>query len=104
MRRTNQPIHPSWSRRARVAGTGVRGTHDRVRIELGPASQTAPQVMLSPQPVVAPEILQVDGITANQVQARAIYANRIDADRVRGNIYQTADVQNLWAGRPCRGR
>src|SRR5262245_6533580 len=69
---------------------------DRVRIELGPPSQMAPQVMLSPQPVVAPETLQVDGITANQVQARTIYANRIAADRVRGNIYQTAGVQNLY--------
>ena len=62
---------------------------DHVRIALVPASANGPAV-------VVPETLQVDGITARQVRARAIYANRIDADHVEGVIHQISGLQNLF--------
>ena len=46
--------------------------------------------------VVVPETLQVDGITAHQVRAHAIYANRIDADRVQGVIHQISGLTSLY--------
>lgn len=61
---------------------------DHVRIAV-PAAANAPAV-------VVPETLQVDGITARQVRARAIYANRIDADRVEGVIHQISGLQDLF--------
>jgi len=63
---------------------------DHVRIELVvPAAANAPTV-------VVPETLQVDGITARQVRARAIYANRIDADHIQGVIHQISGLQSLY--------
>ncbi|HXJ83299.1 MAG TPA: hypothetical protein VMS64_32025 [Candidatus Methylomirabilis sp.] len=62
---------------------------DHVRIALVPAAPNAPAV-------VVPETLQVDGITARQVRAHAIYANRIDADQVEGVIHQISGLQNLF--------
>src|SRR5262249_31584309 len=61
-----------------------------VRIEVNPPTVSAPATL------VAPETLQVDGIRAQQVRARTIYANRIDANQVRGVIYQTAGLQGLY--------
>src|SRR5262249_51549273 len=62
---------------------------NHVRIALVPATTNA-------QSVVVPETLQVDGITARQVRAHAIYANRIDADQVQGMIHQISGLQNLY--------
>ncbi len=70
-----------------VADGSARADH--VRIELVPAAANAPTV-------VVPETLQVDGITARQVRARAIYANRIDADHIQGVIHQISGLQNLF--------
>jgi len=57
-------------------------------------------IELAPPPrasaLVVPETLQVDEIRAHQVRARAIYANRIDADHVQGVIHQIAGLQTLY--------
>jgi len=72
-----------------------------------PAGQATAQVVqvdtgtqltaTSPVTIGSPT-LQADQITAQQVRAHAIYANRIDADRVHGVIYQTGGVTMNRAG------
>ena len=52
----------------------------------------------TPPMVVGSPTLQADQITAQLVRARTIYANRIDADQVRGVIYQTGGVTMTSAG------
>jgi hypothetical protein len=53
--------------------------------------------ILAPPPdapsLTAAETLQVDEIKAQQVRARTIYANKIDADQVQGLIHQTGGIQ-----------
>jgi hypothetical protein len=51
---------------------------------------SAPQTVVVPQ---SPQTLQADGIEARQVQAHTIYANRIEASEVRGNVHQTTGVK-----------
>jgi len=67
-------------------------------VGLAPASHVGSQ--LSPPPgasslLSVPGTLQVDQIRANQVRARVVYGNRIEADHVQGAIYQTAGLQNF---------
>ena len=67
----------------------------------GPAQANHVRIAMVPvttdtQTVVVPETLQVDGITARQVRAHAIYANRIEADQVQGVIHQISGLQNLF--------
>ncbi len=73
---------------ALTLGAGLAQAH-HVRIEMITSPPGAPAV-------IAPETLQVDEISAHQVRARAIYANRIDADHVQGPIYQTAGLLNRY--------
>jgi hypothetical protein len=69
-----------------LAGGSAQANH--IRVELAPPAPSAPAV-------VVPETLQVDEISAQQVRARTIYANRIDADHVQGMIHQIGGLQNL---------
>ena len=68
-----------------VAGASAQG----VRIEL-------PSPAPNPSNVVVPETLQVDRISARQVRAHVIYANRIDAERVEGAIHQISGLTSLY--------
>jgi hypothetical protein len=70
-----------------VADGSAQANHVRILVPV--AATNAPAV-------VVPETLQVDGITARQVRARAIYANRIDADHIQGVIHQISGLQNLY--------
>jgi hypothetical protein len=49
-------------------------------------------VVVPAQPA-APDTLQADEITAHQVRAATIYANRIEADEINGSIHQTKGVK-----------
>jgi hypothetical protein len=69
-------------------------------VPLATGSASADHVRILPPPVasaiVAPETLQIDSVTAQQVRARAIYANRIEADHVHGAIHQIAGLGTLY--------
>jgi hypothetical protein len=43
--------------------------------------------------VTAPPSLQADEIKAHEVRAQVIYANRIEADEVRGTIHQSKGIK-----------
>jgi len=60
-----------------------------VRIEGG----TPGSVVVVPGQPAATGTLQADEITAHQVRAATIYANRIEADEVNGSIHQTQGVK-----------
>jgi hypothetical protein len=73
---------------------------NHVRIEGG--SDSSPGVIYAPpgsavvvpgQPTVAPSTVQADEITARQVRASTIYANKIEADEVIGTVHQTRGVK-----------
>jgi hypothetical protein len=61
---------------------------NHVRIE-GSAQPPAPPSA----PPAASQTLYADQITALQVRADTIYANRIEADSIQGQIHQTKDVK-----------
>ena len=67
-----------------------------VRIELAPQAGHSSTTVIVPSPGApsqTPQSLNVDQITANVVRADTIYANRIEADEMRGQIYQTKEVK-----------
>lgn len=72
---------------------------NHVRIEGG--NDSSPGVIYAPpgavvvagQPMVAPSTVQADEITARQVRASTIYANKIEADEVIGTVHQTRSVK-----------
>ena len=72
---------------------------NHVRIEGGndsPGVIYAPPgsaVVVPGQPTVAPSTVQADEITARQVRASTIYANKIEADEVIGIVHQTRGVK-----------
>jgi hypothetical protein len=61
---------------------------NHVRIEGGSPQLSAPGL-----PVVMPPSLQADEIKAHQVTAQVIYANKIEADEIRGTIHQTKGIK-----------
>lgn len=73
---------------------------NHVRIEDGNSS--SPGVIYAPpgsavvvpgQPTPGPSTVQADEITAHQVRASTIYANKIEADEVTGTVHQTRGVK-----------
>jgi hypothetical protein len=75
---------------ASVGWAWTPGAGSEVGVDTQP-SVTPPMVVVSPT-------LQANQISAQLVRARTIYANRIDADQVRGAIYQTGGVTMASAG------
>ncbi|HEY7038493.1 MAG TPA: hypothetical protein VID28_06575 [Methylomirabilota bacterium] len=65
---------------------------DHVKVGGPPAS-----VVVAPAPVPAPvpatQTIQADEIKAGTVRASIIYANKIEADEVRGAVHQTRGVK-----------
>lgn len=71
-----------------VPVAGVFANHVKVQ---GPPAAT---VVVTPAvPVPATQTLQADRIKAGTVRASIIYANRIEADEVRGAVHQTKGVK-----------
>jgi len=73
---------------------------NHVRIEGG--NDAPPGVIYAPpgsavvvpgQPTAVPSTVQADEITAHQVRASTIYANKIQADEVIGTVHQTRGVK-----------
>jgi hypothetical protein len=73
---------------------------NHVRLEGG--NDSSPGVIYAPpgsavvvpgQPAPGPSTVQADEITAHQVRASTIYANKIDADQVVGIVHQTRGVK-----------
>src|SRR5262245_56203095 len=72
----------------------VFGWAQPIRIDVTPAPETRQVTVVTPastETLVAPETLQVDNIRAQQVRARTI-----DANQVRGVIYQISGLQGLY--------
>jgi hypothetical protein len=63
---------------------------NHVKVEGAPAPVVVTPV---PTPVPATQTLQADSIKAGTVRASVIYANRIDADEVRGAVHQTRGIK-----------
>jgi len=86
--------------RGRALFTGLAGALIALAVMVAGASAQIVRIVevpaSNPSNVVVPETLQVDGITAHQVRAHAIYANRIDADRVQGVIHQISGLTSLY--------
>jgi hypothetical protein len=61
---------------------------NHVRIEGSPQPPAPPSA-----PPAASQTLHADQITALQVRADTIYANKIEADNILGQIHQTKDVK-----------
>jgi hypothetical protein len=58
-----------------------------------PPANPAGHTVMMPVTPAHPPMLQAEDITANQVRAHTIYANRIDADDVRGMVHHTQGVK-----------
>jgi len=85
--------------RGRALFTGVAGGLLALTVAVAGASAQVLRIevpMRNPSNLVVPETLQVDGITAREVRAHAIYANRIDAARVHGVIHQISGLTSLY--------
>lgn len=66
---------------------------NHVRVE-GPPVSVPPTTVVVPVPVPAPtQTMQVDEIRAGVVRANTIYANKIEADEVRGTVHQSHGVK-----------
>jgi len=83
----------TWHRMALIALTAIAmsaglawATH--VRIEGSVEQPSLPGLT-----VVAPPSLQADEIKAHTVRAQVIYANKIEADEVRGAIHQSKGIK-----------
>ena len=83
----------TWHRTALIALTAIAmsaglawATH--VRIEGSVEQPSLPGLT-----VVAPPSLQADEIEAHAVRAQVIYANKIEADEVRGAIHQSKGIK-----------
>ena len=83
----------TWHRTALITLTAIAmsaglawATH--VRMEGVVEQPTSPGLT-----VVAPPSLQADEIKAHEVRAQVIYANRIEADEVRGTIHQSKGIK-----------
>jgi hypothetical protein len=50
-------------------------------------------VVVPGQPAAVPGTVQADEITAQQVRASTIYANKIEADQITGTVHQTRGVK-----------
>jgi hypothetical protein len=73
---------------------------NHVRIEGSPQPPAPPSA-----PPAASQTLHADQITALQVRADTIYANKIEADNIMGQIHQTKDVkvgQDPWPHQGAR--
>src|SRR5499433_201493 len=80
------PVGLAWANHVRVEGTSDQGV-----IYAPPG--TAVVVPTPPPPGAVTTTVKADGITAQQVRANTIYANKIEADEVRGTVYQNRDLK-----------
>jgi hypothetical protein len=65
---------------------------NHIRIDGTPPPVAAPPAVLVPAPAPA-QTLQVDEIEAGVVRANIIYANKLEADEVRGAVHQTRGLK-----------
>src|SRR5438309_2322097 len=66
---------------------------NHVRVE-APAVPAPPATVVVPVPAPTPtQTMQVDEIKAGVVRANTIYANKIEADEVRGSVHQSRGVK-----------
>ena len=65
---------------------------NHIRIDGPPPALVAPPAVVVPAPAPA-QTLQVDEIKAGVVRANIIYANRLEADEVRGAVHQTRGLK-----------
>jgi len=79
------PVGLAWANHVRVEGGGDQGV-----IYAPPGSAV---VVPNPPPAAVPNTVKADGITAQQVRANTIYANKIEADEVRGTVHQNRDLK-----------
>src|SRR4029077_3441012 len=68
---------------------------NHIRVEAPPVpAPPATVVVPVPAPIPAPtQTMQVDEIKAGVVRANTIYANKIEADEVRGSVHQSRGVK-----------
>src|SRR5712692_5814366 len=92
-RRLRMLTRKTWHRTALITLTAITmsaglasATH--VRIEGSVEQPLSPGLT-----VVAPPSLQADEIKAHEVRAQVIYANKIEADEVRGTIHQAKGIK-----------
>ena len=78
------PVGLAWANHVRVEGASDQGV-----IYAPPGTA----VVVPPPPAAVMSTVKADGITAQQVRANTIYANKIEADEVRGTVYQNRDLK-----------
>ena len=79
-----------------AVGTGLA----MVALPIGAARANHVKIEGSPQPAAPPypapaasQTIHADHITAQQIRTNSIYANKIDADNIEGQIHQFKDVK-----------
>src|SRR5215467_2278704 len=78
------PVGLAWANHVRVEGGGDQG------VIYAPPGTT---VVVPNPPAAVPNTMKADAITAQQVRANTIYANKIEADEVRGIVHQNRDLK-----------